>query len=67
MFGFVGRYRVTINPGLISLPRNNGNRTEWSQLLSVITRVVSKMRRPPSGSRFDLFITTMKNSKNWTK
>ena len=29
---------------------NNGNRTEWSPILSVIIRVINKIRRPRSGS-----------------
>ena len=29
---------------------NNGNRTEWSPIRSVIIRVINKIRRPRSGS-----------------
>ena len=31
---------------------DNGNRTEWSPIRSVIVRVMNKIRRPRSGSRF---------------
>ena len=31
---------------------NNGNRTEWSRIRSVIIRVINKIRRPRSGVRF---------------
>ena len=33
-------------------PIDNGNRTEWSPIRSVIVRVMNKIRRPRSGSRF---------------
>ena len=33
-------------------PIRNGNRTEWSPIRSVIVRVMNKIRRPRSGSRF---------------
>ena len=31
-------------------PSNNGNRTEWSPIRSVIIRVINKIGRPRSGS-----------------
>ena len=36
----------------VPLPRevNNGNRTEWSPIWSVIIRVINKIGRPRSGS-----------------
>ena len=37
---------------------NNGNRTEWTPIRSLIIRVINKIRRPRSGSPFCL-ITSM--------
>ena len=42
-------------PGILILNNlkgiNNGNRTEWSPIRSVIIRVINKIGRPRSGSR----------------
>ena len=38
---------------------NNGNRTEWSPIRSVIIQVINKIGRPGSGSPFCLIGTSM--------
>ena len=46
----VGRKVMMIIITIMILPINNGNRTEWSPLRSVIIREISKIGRPQSRS-----------------
>ena len=45
---------------------NNGNRTEWSPIWTVIIRVINKIERPRSGSQI-LLITSMIANKWMTR
>jgi len=40
---------------------NNGNRTEWSPIQSVIIRVINKIRQPRSGSLICLITSMITN------
>ena len=55
---------ITIEAGGPRQPVDNGIKTEWSPIRSVIIRVITKIRRPRSGSPFCLITSRVKTRRS---
>ena len=61
------RVPQTVHVQLVINTINNGNRTEWSLIRSVIIRVINKIGRPRSGSPICLITSMIADQFDETK
>ena len=55
---------ITIEASGARQPVDNGNKTEWSPIRSVISRLINKIRRPRSGSPICLITGRVKTRQS---